>query len=108
MFKDVLRAADYSDLAIVGLVIMVTVFVIITVWALTRSKKTVNRWSRLPLDDSPPGSNTKPDTHDDQMNQIGYGIGSDAACSAPYSASQSISQNISAASNRGETGMLHG
>jgi len=54
MFKDVLRATDLGDFAIIGLVIFVAVFLLVTVWVFTRPKKKVSRWSRIPLDDTDP------------------------------------------------------
>jgi len=74
MFKDVLRATDLGDFALIGLVIFVAVFVLVAVWAVTRPKKKVKRWSRMPLEDDKlldprePGeqdqeNQSDPDTH---------------------------------------------
>lgn len=54
MFKDVLRATDLGDFALIGLVIFVAVFLLVAVWAITRPKKKVKRWSRMPLEDDQP------------------------------------------------------
>ncbi len=53
MFKQVLGDDTLTQFAIWGLVIFVAVFVGIAVWALTRSRKTVSKWSRIPLEDEP-------------------------------------------------------
>lgn len=49
--------------SVAGLLIFFTVFVGIFIWLLTRSKKQVDRWSRLPLkdkqDESPDDANYK-------------------------------------------------
>ncbi len=53
MFKDVLNHANLTIFAEVGLLIFVAVFVGVTVWAFTRPRSQVKRWSQLPLNDSP-------------------------------------------------------
>ncbi|MEM8782357.1 MAG: cbb3-type cytochrome c oxidase subunit 3 [Planctomycetota bacterium] len=49
MFKDILSDANLTAFATWGLVIFVAVFVGVTIWALTRPKKTVDQWSGIPL-----------------------------------------------------------
>lgn len=53
MFKEIISNGDTTHYALWGLVIFVAVFVCITVWALTRSKKEIHDWSSMPLDDQP-------------------------------------------------------
>ena len=56
MLKDVLSSGALTHFATIGLVIFVLVFLAITAWALSRSKREVDDWSRIPLskDDEPP------------------------------------------------------
>ena len=49
MFKDILSEANLTAFATWGLVIFVAVFLGVTIWALTRPKKTVDKWSSIPL-----------------------------------------------------------
>ena len=51
MNQDVVSHAGLTHFATWGLVIFVTVFVLVTIWALTRSRKQVRRWSSMPLND---------------------------------------------------------
>ncbi len=50
MFKDVLRAAHLDWFAQFGLLMFFLVFVGITFWTLTRSRRQIDRWSGLPLE----------------------------------------------------------
>jgi cbb3-type cytochrome oxidase subunit 3 len=63
MFNDVLTHANMTHWAEMGLIVFFAVFVLTTVWALTRTKDQVQQWSALPLtagDDyvRPNGANT--------------------------------------------------
>ena len=49
MIKDLLSDGALTHFATAGLVIFVTVFLGTCVWILTRSKRQVNDWARLPL-----------------------------------------------------------
>jgi len=49
MLKDVLSNGALTHFATIGLVIFVAVFVGVTVWVVTRSRKEVQTWSRIPL-----------------------------------------------------------
>jgi cbb3-type cytochrome oxidase subunit 3 len=49
MLKDVLSNGALTHFATIGLVIFVVVFLGVTVWILTRSRKEVGTWSRIPL-----------------------------------------------------------
>jgi cbb3-type cytochrome oxidase subunit 3 len=49
MLKDVLSNGALTHFATIGLVIFVIVFLGVTVWILTRSRKEVQTWSRIPL-----------------------------------------------------------
>ena len=51
MFKDILSDANLTLFATLGLVIFVAVFLGVTIWALTRPRKTVDKWSSIPLKD---------------------------------------------------------
>ncbi|MEM7624838.1 MAG: hypothetical protein AAF333_04340 [Planctomycetota bacterium] len=52
-FKEIFESTSADTLSSVALVIFVSVFVLVTLWVLTRKKKTVERWSSLPLHDDP-------------------------------------------------------
>jgi hypothetical protein len=54
MFKDVLIHADLSHWAEAGLVIFFVIFVGAMIWTLTRPRRMVEEWARLPLHDSHP------------------------------------------------------
>jgi uncharacterized membrane protein len=49
MYKDVLNHANMVHWAEMGLVIFVAVFLLTTIWAVTRSKRQIEEWSALPL-----------------------------------------------------------
>ena len=49
MIKRVLEESDLSFFAVVGLVLFVAIFLGLTVWVLTRSRRQVRTWSELPL-----------------------------------------------------------
>ncbi|HMO25885.1 MAG TPA: cbb3-type cytochrome c oxidase subunit 3 [Tepidisphaeraceae bacterium] len=49
MFKEIFNFETVSVLSSIGLLIFFTVFLGIIIWAFTRSKRTVDRWSKLPL-----------------------------------------------------------
>lgn len=55
MNQDVVSHADLTHFATWGLVIFVAVFVTVTIWALTRSRKEIKAWSSLPFDEEPAG-----------------------------------------------------
>lgn len=59
MFKDVLRHADLSMYAEVGLVIFTLVFVAILIQTLVARKADVKRWSELPLEDGTASNNER-------------------------------------------------
>jgi len=52
MFKEVLNHSDLSHWAEAGLIVFFSVFVGVTVWSMTRSRKLVRQWAMLPLEDS--------------------------------------------------------
>ena len=52
MFKEVLNHSDLSHWAEAGLIVFFAVFVGVTVWSMTRSRKLVRQWAMLPLEDS--------------------------------------------------------
>lgn len=64
MIQDALDSAGLGFASTVGLVIFVAVFVGVCVWALTRSRRQVKRWSELPLSEDPSDSHNekKPNT----------------------------------------------
>jgi len=49
MIKDVLSNGALTHFATIGLVIFVVVFIGITVWVVTRSRKEIQTWSQIPL-----------------------------------------------------------
>ena len=49
MLKDVLSNGALTHFATIGLVIFVAVFLGVTAWILTRSRREVQTWSRIPL-----------------------------------------------------------
>lgn len=49
MLRDALSNGALTHFATIGLVIFVVVFLGVTVWILTRSKREVHTWSRIPL-----------------------------------------------------------
>lgn len=49
MLKDVLSNGALTHFATIGLVIFVLVFIGVTVWVVTRSRKEIHTWSRIPL-----------------------------------------------------------
>ncbi|MEM1026753.1 MAG: cbb3-type cytochrome c oxidase subunit 3 [Planctomycetota bacterium] len=49
MFKHILSEANLTAFATWGLVIFVAVFLGVTIWTLTRPKRTVDKWSSIPL-----------------------------------------------------------
>jgi cbb3-type cytochrome oxidase subunit 3 len=49
MLKDVLSNGALTHFATIGLVIFVVVFIGITVWVVTRSRKEIQTWSHIPL-----------------------------------------------------------
>ena len=51
MFKSVLNDGSLTHFAVWGLVIFVVVFLGVAVWVLTRPRKTIRRWSSIPLDE---------------------------------------------------------
>jgi hypothetical protein len=53
MIRQALHGLDLAPLAIASLVMFVTIFVGISLWALTRSRREVYVWSRLPLEEDP-------------------------------------------------------
>lgn len=54
MFKEIYNLDTVALLGKLGLVIFFVTFLAIVVWALTRPKRDVKRWSKLPLNDSDP------------------------------------------------------
>ena len=50
MYKDVLNHANLTHWAEMGLVIFFVVFVGTALWALTRPRREIQRWSALPLE----------------------------------------------------------
>lgn len=53
MFKNVLRAMDFTLLSQVALVIFFLVFVVVTIRVLTRPKDEIDKQSQIPLSDEP-------------------------------------------------------
>ena len=53
MYKDVLNHADMVHWAEMGLVIFVAVFLLTTLWAMTRSRRQIEEWSAIPLNARP-------------------------------------------------------
>ncbi|MEM6329839.1 MAG: cbb3-type cytochrome c oxidase subunit 3 [Planctomycetota bacterium] len=53
MIKNALSDSGMPALAAFGLLMFVAIFVGVTVWALTRRRRQVERWSSLPLVDGP-------------------------------------------------------
>lgn len=53
-FKEIFESTSADTLSSVALVIFVAVFVSVTVWVLTRKKRTIQKWSGMPLDDETP------------------------------------------------------
>ncbi len=52
MFKEVFHLESILDLSRWALVIFLLVFVVMTIWAWTRSRSTIDQWAALPLSDS--------------------------------------------------------
>ena len=53
MFKDVLRAMDYTLLSQIALVLFFGVFVAVVIRTWTRPKKEMDKQSQIPLSDEP-------------------------------------------------------
>jgi hypothetical protein len=53
MIRQALQGLDLAPLAIASLIMFVTIFAGISLWALTRSRRDVRDWSRLPLEEDP-------------------------------------------------------
>ena len=53
MFKDVLRAMDFTTLSQIALVLFFLVFLAIVVRVVTRPKQEIDRQSQIPLSDDP-------------------------------------------------------
>jgi cbb3-type cytochrome oxidase subunit 3 len=63
LFKMNLDVVDWVNLfSRVGLLLFFSVFVCVAVYAFTRRRKDVSRWSELALTDSAPPSATRPET----------------------------------------------
>jgi len=52
LFKEFLNFERLRALGGAALVIFLATFALIVLWTLTRSRREVSRWSRIPLDDS--------------------------------------------------------
>lgn len=63
-----LSQVDIAALKVAGLVIFLAVFIGIVLWTLTRSRRQIDRWSEMPLDDQPdhPGD---PQTEEAEKHQ---------------------------------------
>jgi cbb3-type cytochrome oxidase subunit 3 len=59
MLKETLSQLDTAALTTTGLILFVTVFVAVTLYALTRSRQQAEHWSAIPLT-----SETKEDRHE--------------------------------------------
>ena len=53
MFKDVLRAMDFTTLSQIALVLFFVVFVAVVIRTWTRPKKDMDKQSQIPLSDEP-------------------------------------------------------
>lgn len=53
MFREIFNSTSAETYSSIALVIFVAVFVLTTIWVLTRRRSTVKRWSNLPLEDDP-------------------------------------------------------
>ena len=53
MFKDVLRAMDFTMLSQIALVLFFLVFLAIVIRTVTQSKKEIDKQSQIPLSDEP-------------------------------------------------------
>lgn len=51
MFKDVLNHANLSFYAQIGLVIFFAAFLLVVLRTLLQSRRTINNWASLPLED---------------------------------------------------------
>ncbi len=65
MYKDVLQHANLVHWAEYGLVIFFVVFIVTTIWVYTRSRRDVDHWSKLPLNDEPPAHDASSKEADD-------------------------------------------
>jgi cbb3-type cytochrome oxidase subunit 3 len=52
-FKEIFESTSADLLSSIALVIFFSVFLLVTLWVLTRKRKTVNRWASIPLHDDP-------------------------------------------------------
>lgn len=52
-FKEIFESTSADMYSSIALVIFVGVFILVTLWAITRKKKTVDRWASMPLHDDP-------------------------------------------------------
>jgi cbb3-type cytochrome oxidase subunit 3 len=52
MFKEVFKLESVMQLSSWALLIFMLVFIGMTIWTWTRSRKTIDRWASLPLNDS--------------------------------------------------------
>jgi cbb3-type cytochrome oxidase subunit 3 len=51
MFKEVFQSLDINWMGVAGMLLFLGSFLAVCVWAYTRSRRDVSRWSRLPLED---------------------------------------------------------
>lgn len=64
MFKDVLRAMDFTLLSQVALVIFFLVFVVVVIRTWTRPQKDMDKQSQIPLSEEPVEPREPSDDHD--------------------------------------------
>lgn len=97
MFKEIYNATSADTLSAMATLIFVGVFLSVLVWALTRGRRTVDRWARIPLEDEPvePGSvaDAPLPAADDQ-----------AVCGLPFARSDSASAGPSPRASAPEGG----
>lgn len=51
MIKEAISEANLPYFAVIGLIIFVAIFVVTSLWALSRSRAEIDTWSSLPLAD---------------------------------------------------------
>jgi cbb3-type cytochrome oxidase subunit 3 len=56
MFKDVWNTANLGILSEIAMVMFFLIFLGVLVWVFTRSRRQVDRWSKLPLQNEEPKS----------------------------------------------------
>jgi cbb3-type cytochrome oxidase subunit 3 len=77
-FKEIFESTSADLFSSLALVIFVLVFPGVCVWVLSRRKRTIDRWARMPLDDhTPQDPRPRKDAQKDSQGNGGDAAGDD-------------------------------